>query len=61
MNFMQMFPQFMMQHKGEDPNQMLQQMLSSGQINQNQLNQAQQMMKRLEGPLGQFKPMFGFK
>lgn len=61
MNIMQTFQQFMQQNKGKNPNEMIQQLLSSGQLNQNQLNQAQQMAKQMEGPLSAFKSMFGFK
>lgn len=61
MNMAQTFQQFMQQNKGKNPNEMIQQLLSSGQLNQNQLNQAQQMAKQMEGHLGRFKSMFGFK
>lgn len=58
---MQMFPQFMNQMRGQDPNQILNQMLSSGKLNQNQLNQAQQMAKQMEGQFAGLRSMFGFK
>lgn len=61
MNMMQAFQQFMQQNQGKDPNAMIQEMLSSGKLNQQQLNQAQQMAKQMEGPLGALKGMFGFK
>ncbi len=61
MNMMQAFQQFMQQNQGKNPNEMIQQMLSSGKLNQQQLNQAQQMAKRMEGPLSGLKGMFGFK
>lgn len=61
MNFMQQFPKFMQQMQGRDPNEMLQQMLSSGKISQAQLDQAQQMAKQFEGQMSGFKSMFGFK
>lgn len=60
MNMMQAFQQFMQQNQGKDPNEMIQQMLSSGKLNQQQLNQAQQMAKQMEGPLSGMKSMFGF-
>lgn len=60
MNMIQAFPKFMEQMKGKNPNEVLNQMLTSGKINQSQLNQAQQMAKQLEGQMGQFKSMFGF-
>lgn len=60
MNMMQAFQQFMQQNKGKDPNQILNQMLSSGKINQDQINQAQQMAQKMEGQFNGFKSMFGF-
>lgn len=60
MNIMQAFQQFMQQNQGKNPNEMIQQLLSSGRLNQQQLNQAQQMAKQVEGPLGALKGMFGF-
>ena len=61
MNMMQAFQKFMQQNQGKNPNEMIQQMLSSGRLNQQQLNQAQQMAKQMEGPLGALKGKFGFK
>ena len=55
------FVQFMMQNRGKDPEQLKQQMISSLNLNQSQLNQAQQMAKQVEGQLAGFKGMFGFK
>lgn len=60
-NMMQAFQQFIQQNQGKNPNEMIQQMLSSGKLNQQQLNQAQQMAKQMEGPLSGLKSMFGFK
>ena len=61
MAFLQQFPQFMQQMRGKNPAEMVQQLVSSGKINQAQLDQAQQMAKQLEGPMSGFKSMFGFK
>ena len=60
MNPMQMFQQFMNQMKGQDPNQLLNQLVSSGKINQNQLNQAQQMAQKMAGQFDGLRGMFGF-
>lgn len=60
-NMMQAFQQFMQQNQGKNPNEMIQQMLSSGKLNQQQLNQAQQMAKQMEGKFSGMKSMFGFK
>lgn len=54
------FVEFMKQMKGKDPNQILNQMLSSGKLNQNQLNQAQQAAKQFGNRFDGFKSMFGF-
>lgn len=61
MQMMQMFPQFMAQYRGQDPNQLVQQILSSGRLNQDQINQAQQMRQQMAGQFDGFKSMFGFK
>lgn len=57
---LQMFPQFMNQMKGKNPTELLNQLVSSGKINQNQLNQAQQMAQQMSGQFDGFKGMFGF-
>lgn len=61
MNFMQAFPKFMEQMKGKNPNEVLNEMLTSGKINQSQLDQAQKMARNIEGKMNGFKAMFGFK
>lgn len=60
MNMMQAFQQFMNQNKGKNPNEILQQMVSSGKLSQDQLNQAQQMAKQVESQFNGFRSMFGF-
>jgi len=60
MNIMQAFQQFMQQNQGKNPTEMIQQLLSSGQLNQSQLNQAQKMAKQIEGPLSGLRSKFGF-
>ena len=52
-NLLQKFQQFRQQFQG-DPQQMIQQMMNSGRINQSQYNQAVQMAQ-------QFQKMFGIK
>ena len=61
MNNLGMFPQFMQQMKGKDPNQIISQMLQSGKINQQQLNMVQQQAQQMQSQFAQFKNMFGFK
>lgn len=61
MQLMQQFPRFMQQMKGQNPNQIINQMISSGHINQQQLNEAQQMAQQMTQQFEQFKSTFGFK
>lgn len=46
---LQQFARFRQQMQGKDANAMIQQMLSSGQINQQQLAQAQEMANQMRG------------
>lgn len=48
MSMIQQFNQFKQQMQGVDPRNMLMQMLQSGKINQQQLNQAQQMAQQMQ-------------
>lgn len=54
------FFEFMQSMKGKDPNQILNGLLQSGKINQNQLNVAQQKAKQMSGAFEGFRKMFGF-
>ncbi len=58
---LQMFQQFMQSMRGQDPNKILNQMISSGRITQQQLNQVQMQAKQMESQFDGFKKMFGFK
>ena len=60
MNNLQAFQQFMQSMRGQNPNQIIQQMVQSGQITQAQLNQVQMQAKKLESEFEGFKKMFGF-
>lgn len=59
-NMMTQFQQFMGQMKGQNPDEILNNLVSSGKVSQAQLNQvqaqAQQMMSSFDG----LKGMFGF-
>ena len=55
-----MFNQFMHQVKGLDPNALINQLLSSGKINQQQINQAHQRAKEMENELKEIRKNFGF-
>ena len=54
------FNQFMQQMKGQDPNMIINQLLSSGRINQQQINQAHQRAQELEKQFNGMKKFFGF-
>lgn len=60
MQIMTQFPQFMRQMQGQNPQQMLNQLMQSGRVSQQQLNQAQQMAQQMQGQFDQFRGMFGF-
>ncbi len=60
MQMISQFVPFMQQMRGQNPQQMLNQMMQSGRINQQQLNQAQQMANQMQGQFEQFREMFGF-
>lgn len=53
-SMVQTFGKYMQMMQGKDPRQIIQQMLQSGQINQQQLNQAQQMAQQMRGMLEPF-------
>ena len=55
------FIKFMYARKGKDPNQIINNMVNSGQISQQQLNIVQQKAKQFSGLFNGFKSMFGFK
>ena len=60
MQMISQFPQFMQQMRGQDPQQLLNQLVQSGRVNQQQLNQAQQMAQQMQVQFEQFRGMFGF-
>jgi hypothetical protein len=54
------FNQFMAQMRGQNPNDIINQLLSSGRINQQQINQAHQRAKEFEKQFEGIKKNFGF-
>lgn len=60
MQMISQFPQFMQQMRGQNPQQLLNQMLQSGRVSQQQLNEAQQIAQQMQGQFDQFRGMFGF-
>ena len=54
------FQQFMGQMQGKNPQEMINQMLTSGQLSQQQLNASQQRAQQIAPMLNGMKNMFGF-
>ena len=57
-NMMQQFQQFMNQMKGKDPNAVIQDMMQSGKITQDQYNQARQQAQQMQGMFEGMRVMF---
>ena len=57
---MQNFTNFMNQYRGQNPRAIINQMVQSGQISQQQLNAVQQRAQQMSGVFSQFKNRFGF-
>ena len=53
------FQRFMHPMQGKDPNQIIQQMVSSGRISQAQLDQAQRQAQQMESLFEPMRGMFG--
>ena len=58
-NMMQQFQQFMNQMKGKDPHAVIQDMMQSGKITQDQYNQARQQAQQMQGMFEGMRGMFG--
>ena len=56
-NMIRQFQQFMNQMRGKDPNAMIQELVSSGQVSQQQLDQAQRQAQQIANT---FQSMPGF-
>lgn len=54
------FNAFMQQMKGKDPNVLLNQLVSSGQVSQEQINNAHKQVENLKGQFENMKKFFGF-
>ena len=51
---------FMQQMKGRDPNELLNQLISSGRVSQEQINNAHKQVENLKGQFENMKKFFGF-
>ena len=58
-NLRQQFQQFMNQMRGKDPNAMIQELVSSGRVSQQQLDQAQKQAQQMQGMFEGMRGMFG--
>ena len=58
-NMMQQFQSFMQQMKGKDPNAMIQELVSSGRVSQQQLDAAQKQAQQMQGMFEGMRGMFG--
>ena len=58
-NMMQQFTQFMNQMRGKDPNAMIQELVSSGRVSQQQLDAAQKQAQQMQGVFEGMRGMFG--
>ena len=57
-NMLQQFQQFMNQMRGKDPNAIIQEMISSGKVSQQQLDQAQKQAQQMQGMFEGMRGMF---
>ncbi len=57
-NIFEQFPKFMQQMRGKDPSQILNNLVSSGKVSQQQLDVVQQQAQQMSGMFEQFKGMF---
>ena len=58
-NMMRQFQQFMNQMLGNDPNQIINEIVSSGKISQQQLDAAQKQAQQMQGMFEGMRGMFG--
>lgn len=59
LNMMQQFQQFMNQMRGKDPNAMIQELVSSGRVSQQQLDAAQKQAQQMQGMFEGMRGIFG--
>lgn len=58
-NMMQQFHEFMTQMKGQDPNKILNDLVSSGKVSQQQLDAAQRQAQQMRSMFDGMRNMFG--
>lgn len=57
-NIVNQFKQFMAQMSGRDPTEEINKLLTSGQVNQQQLNEAQRMAQQMQGLFNGLRCLF---
>lgn len=57
-NFFDTFPDFMQQMKGKNPNEILNNLITSGKVSQQQLDAAQRQAQQMSGMFDKFRGMF---
>lgn len=57
-NMLEAFPKFMQQMRGKNPNEILNNLVSSGKVSQQQLDAAQRQAQQMSGMFDKFKGMF---
>ena len=58
-NMVQQFVQFMQQMRGKDPNAIIKEKVSSGELTQAQLDQIQKQAQQMQGMFEGIRGMFG--
>lgn len=58
-NMMQRFQQFVSQMQGKDPKAMLNDLVASGRVSQQQLDAAQRQVQQMQGMFDGMRGMFG--
>ena len=58
-NMLQQFQQFMSSMQGRNPNQILNELVSSGKVSQAQLDQAQRQAQQMQAMFEPLRAMFG--
>ena len=57
-NMLEAFPKFMQQMRGKNPNEILNNLVSSGKVSQQQLDAAQRQAQQMSGMFDKFRGMF---
>lgn len=57
-NMLEAFPKFMQQMRGKNPNEILNNLVNSGKVSQQQLDAAQRQAQQMSGMFDKFRGMF---